>query len=164
MRGRSRPLRNSIRDQFDRSSADSLPKLKELAADAKALEKQPAKSLLLLSQMLSEADDPRTTAAVLLVASRRFPRDFWVCMLHGSIWLDMSPKPDPAEAVHFYALAVQLRPRSVAAHTDFASALPAAEKIRRGDGRDPGGDRAQAQNRGCSGCRWVCARGSRKAR
>ena len=57
------------------------------AADLEALEKQPLRSLLLLSTMLVEAKDRPTAAALLQVANRRFPDDFWVRLLQGSISL-----------------------------------------------------------------------------
>jgi hypothetical protein len=49
------------------------------AADAAAAEKQPLESLMLLAAILSDAEDRVVAAAVLQVANRRFPRDFWIC-------------------------------------------------------------------------------------
>lgn len=65
--------RNAVRDQFDRPPAETLPALRARAANAQALEKQPVKSLLLLSMMLVEGNDRPTAAAVLRVANRHLP-------------------------------------------------------------------------------------------
>ena len=98
------------------------------AADLKALEKQPVHSLLLLSTMLVEAKDRPTAAALLRVANRRFPDDFWVRLLQGSISLLGAPKPDPAEAARLYAAAVALRPKSPIARINLAAALQSQRK------------------------------------
>ena len=107
----------------------SCPALKERAADTNALEKQPVNSLLLLSRMLIDADDRPTAAAVLRVARRHFPRDFWVCLTQGTVQITGGPKPDLAEAVCSYAAAVALRPQSSLAHARLADAFKAEKKF-----------------------------------
>ncbi len=67
------PWRNTLRDQAERAPADALPALCACANDAPALQKQPAKSLFFLAQMLADADDDRAAAAVLRVARERLP-------------------------------------------------------------------------------------------
>ena len=86
------PWRNAVRDQFDRPTADALPALRVQSADTAALERQPVNSLLLLAQMLSYNGDRTTSAAVLKVARRRFPGDFWVLLTQAAV-LRESGKP-----------------------------------------------------------------------
>ena len=87
-----------MREQSGRPPADALATLRAKAADVPELEKQCANSLTFLALMLLEADDRPTAAAVLNVAKRRYPRDFWVCHLHGTLYSDGTPDPDAAEA------------------------------------------------------------------
>ena len=105
------PWRNAVRDQYGRSAAETLPELRARAAEAQALEKQPVNSLLVLSTMLHDAGERRSAAAVIRVATKRFPRDFWVCMLQGALDLEGAPEVDPAGAIRAYTAAVALRPR-----------------------------------------------------
>ena len=72
------------------------PDLKARAADAKELEKQPACSLVVLAQMLIEADDLANATVVLQAGRRRFPRDVWVCLMLARANADKEPKPDLA--------------------------------------------------------------------
>ena len=68
------PWRYSLRDQFDRPPpADSIVTLRARAADVKAMQKQPARSLVLLVRLLWDAGDPATATPVLNVAQRRSP-------------------------------------------------------------------------------------------
>ena len=123
------PWRNAIRDQFERTTADALPALRERAADAQALEKQPVNSLLLLAQMLDASNDRPTAAAVVRVAKRRFPRDFWVCLMQGTLNIHGAPNPDPTEAARSCTAAVALRPQSPLAHIYLAIALHQQKKF-----------------------------------
>ena len=123
------PWRNAIRDQFDRPTSDSLPVLKARAGDAQALEKQPANSLLLLSLMLEDDNDRPAAAAVLQVARRRFPKDFWVWLTQGNLDTEGAPQPDPAAAERSLATAVSLRPQSALAHSNLAVVLHRQGKI-----------------------------------
>ncbi len=120
--------RNKLRDQFDRPARDAMPALKALAAEGNALEQQPANSLMLLAQMLYEADELAPTIAVVRAGRRRFPRDFWLCMLDGRLQAYRIPKPDPAGAVKTFTAAVALRPQSVMAHTNLAVLLQQSGK------------------------------------
>ncbi len=120
--------RNAVRDQFDRPPADALPELRARAADAKTLEKQPVNSLLVLSTMLSEADDRPTAAVVLRVANKRFPDNFSVCLLRGSLAIYGAPNPDAAEAARLCATAVTQRPKSPFARINRALAFQMENK------------------------------------
>ncbi len=64
------PWRNALRDQYDKQPADALPVVRAKAADLRALEKQPANSLLMLFSMLLDSDDQPTAATVIRVAER----------------------------------------------------------------------------------------------
>ena len=121
--------RNAVRDQFDRPPADTLSALRARAADAQALEKQPVNSLLLISMMLVEADDRPTAAAVLQVATRHFPDNFWICLLRGRLTIYGAPNPDPAEAARLSTAAVAQRPKSPFARINRALALQMEKKF-----------------------------------
>jgi tetratricopeptide (TPR) repeat protein len=123
------PWRNAVLDQYDRPAAETLPALRARAADLKALEKQPVNSLLLLSTMLVEADDQPTAAAVLRVAKRRYPGDYWVCLLQGTLAVFGAPNPDPAEAARLCAAAVTQHPKSPLARLNRALALQLERKF-----------------------------------
>ncbi len=116
------PWRNALRDQAERTPGDALPALCERANDASARKKQPARSLLLLADMLEDADDDRTAAAVLRVARERFPRDFWICLTQGTLQLGRPARSEPS-AQSCLAAAVALRPQSPVAHLNLAVAL-----------------------------------------
>ncbi len=117
------PWRNSLRDQFDRPPSDSIVTLRARAADVKAMQKQPARSLVLLVRLLWDAGDPATATPVLNVAQRRFPDDFWVCVELGNLNMLDAPIPDPAEAARYFSRAIALRPLSHAAHENLANSL-----------------------------------------
>jgi Flp pilus assembly protein TadD len=121
--------RNAMRDEYDRPPADALPALKACVADAQALEKQPVNSLLLLSQMLVDANERPLAAAVLQIAKRRFPGDFWVCLLQGTMAIAGAPNPDPTEAARACTAAVALRPQSPLAHMHLGVALHLKKKL-----------------------------------
>ncbi len=115
--------RDSIRDQFDKPPEEAISVLRARAADVKAMQRQPARSLVLLVRMLWDAGDPGTAIPVLNIAERRFPDDFWVCIELGNLNMVDAPLPDPAEAVRFFSRAIALRPLSFAAHENLANAL-----------------------------------------
>ena len=145
------PWRNAVRDQYDRSTADSLPALRARADDVQALEKQPVNSLLLLSVMLMEAEDRPTATKILQVANRRFPDHFRVCLLQGSLSISESPTADKAEAARSTASAVAQRPDSPLAHINRGFALQMAKKFDEATNEFPRGDPAQAKL--CQGSR-----------
>ena len=97
--------------------------LRARAAEVKAMQRQPARSLVLLVRLLWEAGDPGTATPVLNVAERRFPDDFWVCIELGNLNMVDAPVPDPAEAARYFSRAIALRPRSYAAHANLANTL-----------------------------------------
>ncbi len=114
------PWRNALRDQCDRPLREALPFLKAKAADLASLENQPAASLLLLSMTLGEADDHASARAVLRVAGRRFPAEFWVRFEQGYVSRMLKA---PADAVRHFEAAAALRPQSSAAHHSLGLAL-----------------------------------------
>ncbi len=115
--------RGSIRNQFDKPPEEAISVLRARAADVKAMQRQPARSLVLLVRMLWDAGDPGTALPVLNIAERRFPDDFWVCIELGNLNMVDAPLPDPAEAVRYFSRAIALRPLSFAAHENLANAL-----------------------------------------
>ncbi len=117
------PWRNALRDQFDRPPAETIGPLRARAADVRAMQRQPARSLILLVRLLWDAGDPATATPVLNVAERRFPEDFWVCIELGNLHMVDAPVPDPVEAARYFSRAIAPRPRSHAAHENLANSL-----------------------------------------
>jgi len=118
------PWRNALRAQIRGSDKAALARL---ADDQKALEGQPATSLLLLARWLQVLGDRARMEAILLRAWRRQPNDFWVNDQLGwfyfwgtRLW---SPETKPAVAARYYSVAVAVRPRSYAAHMNLGVAL-----------------------------------------
>ena len=70
------PWRDALRHQVGEKD---LNPVKRLAADEKALAAQPARSLLLLAQVLESADEEEQARKVLKRAWRLRPDDFWIC-------------------------------------------------------------------------------------
>ena len=114
------PWRNALRDQYERPMRDALPVLQAKAADADSLENQPAASLLLLSMTLGDAHDWSSAHAVLRVAGRRFPGEFWVRFEQGFV---SGILKQPADAVRYFEAAAALRPKSSSAHHSLGIAL-----------------------------------------
>jgi tetratricopeptide (TPR) repeat protein len=117
------PWRNAVRDQFNRPPEETIAALRARAAEVEAMNRQPARSLILLVRMLWDAGDPATSMPVLNVAERRFPSDYWVCIEQGNLNMVDAPLPDPAEAARYFVRAIGLRPLSRAAHENLANAL-----------------------------------------
>jgi eukaryotic-like serine/threonine-protein kinase len=114
------PWRNALRDQYDRPLHEALPILQAKAADLEALEKQPAASLLLLSMTLGDAGEFERAQAVLRVAGRRFPGEFWVRFEQGYVSRN---RKLPVDAVRYFEAAAALRPESSSAHRYLGVAL-----------------------------------------
>jgi serine/threonine-protein kinase len=118
------PWRDSLRAQI-KSTDKSV--LLRLADDEKALEGQPATSLLLLAHSLQLQNDRSRAERVLLCAWRLHPDDYWVNDRLGWLYLWgtglWSPETKPAEAARYYSAAVAIRPRSAAAHVNLGVAL-----------------------------------------
>jgi serine/threonine-protein kinase len=118
------PWRDALRAQIRGTDLAVLPRL---ADDEKALEGQPATSLLLLAHSLQLQNDRSRAERVLLRAWRLHPDDYWVNDQLG--WLYFwgtglwSPETRPAEAARYYSVAVAVRPRSSAAHVNLGAAL-----------------------------------------
>jgi tetratricopeptide (TPR) repeat protein len=123
------PWRNALRDQYDRLAAAAPPALGKLAADAAALKKQPAETLMVLALLLHEAGDPSTATSVLRAASRRFSSNFRVWLELGNLRVAAAKRDDQAEAARCFARAVALRPRSHVAHTSLGDLLASQGKI-----------------------------------
>jgi serine/threonine-protein kinase len=108
------PWRNGVRDLLGQHYTKGIPKVKKLAADTAALERQPAVSLILVARILKEvADDPEAADAVLHLAWRRFPTDFQVNYQIGQYCLaaNSQGRPErPAEAVAYLMAAVTAQP------------------------------------------------------
>lgn len=118
--------RNMLRKLYDQPLSEGLGFLKERAADAVALEKLPAPSLLLLAHMLLRAGAEQESAGVLQIAWRRFPGDFWVNHTLGMLsWTEAGGggyrRPD--EAARYLMAVVVIRPESASGHTNLGAAL-----------------------------------------
>jgi Flp pilus assembly protein TadD/predicted Ser/Thr protein kinase len=97
-------------------------RLKELAADARALE-QPAPVQALLGKALVVARLPADAVAFLRQAQRRYPDDFWLNHdLAEALAARLRP-PRPEEALGYYRAALVLRPRSPGLHFNIGNAL-----------------------------------------
>ncbi len=135
--------RNRLRDAWECGRDDVL---KELAGAAD-LDRQPVESLALL---VSDLDVP-TGQAVLRLAWRKYPNDFWINFKLA--WeADHARAPDLPEAIRFYTAALALRPRNVPTHVFLAKVLTrdgkADEAVALGRmlvDLDPGGARARNQ-------------------
>ncbi len=121
--------RNTLRDQCDRPPAEALAALRTLAASAKARDKQPAASLIILALMIEDDGDRSTATSVLRVASRRFARNFWVWFELGRMCAAGAENAGAREAAQSFAKATALRPRSLAAHLSLGTALANQGKI-----------------------------------
>ncbi|MGO9917434.1 MAG: protein kinase domain-containing protein [Isosphaeraceae bacterium] len=118
------PWRDALRAQVRGSDRNALSRL---ADDQKALEGQPATSLLLLARWLQILGDRARTEAILLRAWRRQPNDYWVndqlgwhYLWGAGIW---TPETKPAVVARYYSVAVAVRPQSFAAHMGLGVAL-----------------------------------------
>jgi eukaryotic-like serine/threonine-protein kinase len=75
-----------------------------------------------LGRALRETGAPEEAAAFLRQAQRRHPEDFWINFELGDALGDCRP-PRHAEAVRFFAIALALRPRSLAARVNLGASL-----------------------------------------
>ncbi|MGO9914878.1 MAG: protein kinase domain-containing protein, partial [Isosphaeraceae bacterium] len=119
------PWRTSLRGLV---GGNDLKALERLAGDQKALAGQPARSLLLLAQLLEAQNDNSLAARVMKRAWNLRPDDFWTCFKlarssddHG-VGVDSPGK----ERVRFASSAVSLRPGNPWAHVELAAALLAS--------------------------------------
>jgi serine/threonine-protein kinase len=124
--------RNALRTHI---GDEDLEALRKLAADDKALEAQPAKSLLLLAQGLQGKGDRRLAEQILRRAWGLDPSDFWVSLELAIDYGKRSPRkvrewfPHPEEALRYLSAAVAVRPRSSTAHNSLGLALYAQGKL-----------------------------------
>ena len=117
------PWRNAIRDQFERPPAETITSLRARAAEIEVMNKQPARSLVLLVRMLWDAGEPATSMPVLNIAERRFPDDFWVCIEQGNLNMVDAPLRDPVEAARYFSRAIGLCPLSRVRHENLGNAF-----------------------------------------
>ena len=108
--------RDALRTGSWAKGAAALEALHKLAGDEKALEAQPAESLLLLALRLKAAGDRRAAARLLRRAWRLRPDDFWVNfdLAHSRGAESGSANavfPHPEEAVRHLTAALAVRPR-----------------------------------------------------
>jgi serine/threonine-protein kinase len=122
------PWRNQLRELLRTSAAQSVATLKKQADDVRALERQPAASLVLLANLLSNAGEEERSAAVLRLAWRRFPDDFEINCLLGLFYFRGQYK-QPEEAVRFVTAAVAARPRSAQARGTLGECLAEQGKL-----------------------------------
>jgi serine/threonine-protein kinase len=114
------PWRAALRDQIGRGDPGPL---KLLADDEKALEAQPAPSLLLLALALKDHGDRDVAEHVLRRAWRLNPGDFWVNLELGDVLRTSNRNDRQHETVRFRSAAVAIRPRSHAAHSQLGNGL-----------------------------------------
>jgi serine/threonine-protein kinase len=126
------PWRNGLRAMVALPWQERSATLKKQAEELTALERQPPASLILLALMLRDAGEGERSAAVLRLAWRRFPADFWVNHDLGySSWSDASGGryERPEEAVRYLTAAVAARPASATAHSNLGNALKDQGKL-----------------------------------
>ena len=109
------PWRDSLRRLVGGTDPEAV---KRLADDEKALGAQPARSLLLLAQLLETAEDNKRAEKILKRAWTRRPDDFWISSQLGRI--------SEKERVRFSSIAVALHPESAQAHVALAEAYLAS--------------------------------------
>jgi len=113
------PCRDAIRAQI---GVNDLVSLRRLIDDERALALQPARSLLLLTQVLKDYEQQKEENVfeekereLLARAWRLSPNDFWICSVRGKRYGD--------EPVRWLTAAVALRPGSAGAHHNLANGL-----------------------------------------
>ncbi len=126
------PWRNDLRDHLGSKKKDAVATFERLADDAKALDNQPAMSLLMLARSLMGLEEPVRAERVLRRTWARNPGDFWVnfnlALAPGSPGEPWRQFPRPQEAIRFLSSAVALRPKSVVARLQLAAALQANDE------------------------------------
>jgi serine/threonine-protein kinase len=120
------PWRLSVRRLIGGNDQQALGRL---ATDDRSLEAQPALSLLLLGEALSQRGDQVQAEKVLRRAWRKAPGDFWVNAALGKVHLREDPFAKPEEAARFYSAAVAIHPGSGPAHNDLGIALAEQGKL-----------------------------------
>jgi serine/threonine protein kinase/Tfp pilus assembly protein PilF len=113
------PVRASIREAVSRRDAAAL---RHLCASEDDRRKLGSRARLLFESLLSL--DPEGSFPLLEAILREHPADFWLNHDLGSAYLNAKP-PKPAEAVHFFSIAVALRPDSPGVHVNLGNALRA---------------------------------------
>ncbi len=120
------PWRNSLRGLV---GGNDLQALQRLAGDEKALAGQPARSLLLLAQLLGAQNNTPLAEKVLKRAWSLRPDDFWTCLqLARSSAGEYGMGSLKKERVRFASSAVSLRPGNSWAHLALAEALLASNE------------------------------------
>jgi eukaryotic-like serine/threonine-protein kinase len=129
------PWRDTLRARLATKDAEAVAEFRRLADDDRALDGQPAPSLILLARQLKEGVGDRERAAQMLRrAVLRHPADFWAHFELSRVFgtgigrLD-DYYPRPEEAVRHLTAALAVRPRSRMAHLELALALSAQGKL-----------------------------------
>jgi eukaryotic-like serine/threonine-protein kinase len=121
------PWRDRVRAKLGTQDAASTAFFRALADDTRALDAQPAVSLVLLARQLLGQSDRARAEAVLSRAWRRQPDDFWINYELGRACWNGKGYDRPPEAVRFFSAAVAIRPQSSVAHYSLGSALVAQQ-------------------------------------
>jgi serine/threonine-protein kinase len=129
------PWRTALRARVGATDRESLAEFRRLADNAKALDAQPATSLVLLAHQLKHAaQDPERAERVLRRAWDRFPGDFWINIelagVHGADHgQSIEIYPRPVEAVRHLSAAMAIRSGSATARALLGLALNAQGKL-----------------------------------
>jgi tetratricopeptide (TPR) repeat protein len=124
------PWRNALRRAIRHKVPDIVMVLRKQADDIEALQSQPVTSLILLASALNQVGDRERFEAVLRMAWRRFPGDYWVNAELGRFFCSSEggyQRPD--EGVRFMTAALASRPRSTAAHNNLGNAFLEQDKV-----------------------------------
>jgi eukaryotic-like serine/threonine-protein kinase len=129
------PWRDALRARVASNGAAAAAELRRLADDEKALDIQPAPSLILLARQLKDdIGDRERAAGILRRAVFRHPGEFWAQIelsnVHGldsGTAQEMYPRPE--ETVRHSTAAVAIRPGSPMAHRALGIALHALGKF-----------------------------------
>ncbi len=122
------PWRDALRAGIAARGTAAVEALHKLAGDDKALDAQPAESLLLLALRLKAAGDRDDAARVLRRAWRLRPDDFWVnyelARSQGTETGSITEMfPCPQEALRHMTAAIAVRPGSPMAHNNLGGIL-----------------------------------------
>jgi tetratricopeptide (TPR) repeat protein/predicted Ser/Thr protein kinase len=113
------PWRRALRGAARRADR---ARLKELAADARALE-QPPVVLALLGEALQGVGLPGEAVVFLRQAQQRHPEDFWINHNLGRVLAHQVQPPRPEQALGYFRAALALRPRSQGTHVNLGIML-----------------------------------------
>jgi tetratricopeptide (TPR) repeat protein len=137
--------RNRLRDAVEGKDRKALPE----ALHAAAPNDWPPATLVLLGRLGQTRSLAKSAAAVLYRGQQRHPDNFWINQQLGLIYSTARP-PRLAEAHHYFAIAVALRPQSPGAHLNLGGTLDDLDRTeeaiacyRKAIALDPGYSHAQ---------------------